>query len=158
MLIDAWRAAAGLRIRRAAALGLFVSFFLPISQCTFQPDESGIEEDQVLVLYPYAAYPWPSLERVATYAAFLWPIGLTVARKALPAALEKIALPALELLLCLGSAWMLFALTALGEVKYGAYLAVASLAAYSSATLAGVVHAFRRRVEDREPQLPRPNG
>ena len=65
-------------------------------------------------------------------------MALTIASAVLPAARDKSAFAALELLLCLGSAWMLFVLTALGELRYGGYLAIVSLSAYLSAALASL--------------------
>src|SRR5258708_40270790 len=98
MFVDRWQAAATNGIKRAAPLGLFVSFSLPISQCTYESNpESGTKEKQVIVTYPYTAYSWSSMERVGTYVAFLWPMALTIAGVVLPGARDKSALIALEL-------------------------------------------------------------
>lgn len=132
-------------IKRAAALCLLVSLFLPVSQCTYDPGpESRSREAQVIVSYPYKAYSWPSMERIAVYAAFLWPAVLMIAGAALPIARHGSAVAALELLLCAGSAWMLFVLTALGELRYGAYVASGSVVGYFGATLAQLVDGLRR--------------
>ncbi len=152
MFLDGWRAAAIVWMKRAAALCLLVSLFLPVSQCTYEPDpEGGIRETRVIVSYPYTAYSWPGMQRVATYAAFLWPTVLMIAGAVSPVARDRSAVAALEVLLCVGSAWMLFLLTALGELRYGAYVAIGSLAVYFSATLAELLNGLRRRFTKHSP-------
>jgi hypothetical protein len=97
------------------------------------------------VTYPYAAYSWPSIERAGTYAAFVWPLVITAAAAALPALEAKAPLLALEVLFCLGSAWMLFVLTMFGELRYGAYVAFGSLGAYLAALIVELIGVLRRR-------------
>lgn len=138
-------------LKRVAALCLLISLFLPISQCTYAPNlEDQNQNPQVLVKYPYSAYSWPSIERVATYAAFLWPMVFSIAGAVWPRARERLALGVLEFLFCIGSAWMLFVLTALGELKYGGYVAIGSLSAYFGATLIGLVNDIRERFNKKE--------
>lgn len=141
-------------IKRIAALCLLISFFLPLSQCTWQGARD--EAPQVVVIYAYSAYSWPSLGRASVYAAFFWPAALSIAVLVWPALRRRgRTVAALELLFTLGSAWMVFVLAPLGSLRYGGYLAWGAVAVYFCAALADLLVRFLQR--RRSPPDPRQN-
>jgi hypothetical protein len=142
-------------IKRIAALCLLVSFFLPLSQCslaTVAEFPQPVRELQsqpgkgVIVTYAYSAYSWKGWQRPAAYAAFLWPVLLSIVLTVWPALRSRgRTIAALELLLCLGSAWMVLGLTMLGEMRYGGYIAWTALLVYFGAALADLLVRFLQR-------------
>jgi len=134
-------------IKRVAALFLLVAFFLPLSQCTVEvpTSETRAIERQVIVTYAYSRDKWPSVDALAIYVTFLWPLLFAVASLISPSVSGKLAIGIVEILLCVGSGFMLFTLTYIGMLKYGAYVAMGSIGVYFIATSVQLVARMRKR-------------
>jgi hypothetical protein len=118
-------------IKRIAAVILMVAFFLPLSQCRAPtPPTNDAQELKMEVTYAYSAYQWPGAESFAAFFAFFWPVMFSF----LGRVKSKLLINSIELLLCVGTGFMLFALTYMGSLLLGAYVAIALLVVYSLAT------------------------
>jgi hypothetical protein len=146
MCVEGRRLSTAIVIKRLAAIVLVVAFFLPLSQCTVeeQNPETRATELKVIVNYAYAHDNWRSLDALATYAAFLWPLTLVIAGLVWPNLNQKLTIGVLELVFCAGSGFVLFALTFIGTLRYGAYLAGVSIGLYFVTTLVELVARARR--------------
>ena len=132
--------------KRLAAIALLAALFLPLSRCTLEEHDPQTKatKQTVSVTYAYSGHSWPSVDALADYAAFLWPLLLAVARMIRPGLNQRWSVQLLELALCLGSAFILFRLTIGGEWLYGAYIAAAAIAAYFTTVLAELAARLRR--------------
>ncbi len=119
-------------IKRIAAITLLCAFFLPLSQCTVSTSP-GVETQQVSteVTYVYSAYKWPSLGSFMALIAFFWPLGSFLKS----GGSASVMINSVELLLCAGTGFMLFALINIGSLLVGAYVAIASVTTYALATI-----------------------
>lgn len=125
------------KLKRLTAVLMLIAFFLPMSHCAVEPTttDSNVIEQKVAVTYAYSANEWPSLEAVATYGAFIWPLALIATGLLWRRAENKWVIPLLEILLSAGSAYILLMLTIFREPLYGWYIASISLGVYFIATL-----------------------
>lgn len=143
------------RIKRVAAVFLLIAFFLPLSQCTAEtanPDTKTLER-RATVTYAYAAHEWPSVDAVATYGAFIWPLVFAVTGLVRPRPGYKLTTPLLEILFSAGSGYILLTLIIFRAPLYGWYIASASIGAYFIATLAGLFGHARRKWENKYNRL-----
>lgn len=133
-------------IKRFAAIMLLAAFFLPLSQCSApkQNVETKVFEQEVRVTYAYTAHEWPSVEALATYAAFLWPLMFGIASLVWPNLNQKWTVGGLELLLCLGSGFMLYALTFFDSLRYGGYIAWGAIGMYFITTSVALIARIRK--------------
>lgn len=126
-----------------------VAFFLPLSQCTAKqtnPVTKAIEQ-KVTDLYVYSGNDKVSVETLTAYAAFLWPVMLTVASLVWPRLNQSLAVGIFELLLCAGSGFELYAITYLGTLRYGAYIAGGAIGLYFIASSVDLFARMRKRLE-----------
>ena len=132
MFVEERRLSTTAIIKRIAAIFLLVAFFLPLSQCTItMPNaETKAIEKKTHVIYAYTAYEWPSVQSLATYAAFIWPLTFGIASLVWPSLNQKWMIGVLEMLLCVGSGFTLFGLSFLGSLQYGGYIAWGAIGIY----------------------------
>jgi len=150
MLAEERKLSATLVIKRVAAILLLLAFFLPLSQCTdskTNPETKAIEKE-VTVTYAYSGFEWSEsigdlAYEAAVCAAFLWPLVLSIASLIRSSLNQKLTIGILELLLCIGSWYMLNVITSFGELRYGAYLAYGSIGLYFITTLVQLVVRIR---------------
>ena len=146
MFVEGRRLTTTIAIKRLAAIFLLVAFFLPLSQCTVaERPETKTTELEVIVTYAYSAHKWPSVNALATYAAFLWPLTLSIASLVWPRLNQKWTIGIIELLLCAGSAFILFGLTYFGALRYGAYVAGGSIGLYFITTSVELAARVRKK-------------
>ena len=147
MFVEGRRLTTTIAIKRLAAIFLLVAFFLPLSQCTVEErnPETKATELKVIVNYAYSGNGWPSADTLPTYAAFLWPLALSLASLVWPSLNQKWTIGVLELLLCAGSGFMLFALTYFGTLRYGVYVAGGSIGLYFVTTSVELVARVQKR-------------
>lgn len=119
-------------IKRIAAITLLVAFFLPLSQCSVReiktPDTASVPT--VAVTYAYATYEDPLPTAVLSYAGFLWPLAFAIAGLLRSQVLRRRGVAPIEMLLCVGSGYVLYALATWGETRYGAYIAATAIGLY----------------------------
>ncbi len=118
-------------IKRIASVILIVAFFMPLSQCSVStPPTNDPQESKMEITYAYSAYQWPSAWSIVALLAFFWPFLFSFYWHGK----SKMIINIIELLLCVGTGFMLFTLTYMGGLLMGAYIAIASLTVYSLAT------------------------
>lgn len=142
-------------LKRLAAFGLLIAFFLPLSQCSLQ--EKNTSEKSLTqtvqaakmaqndgIIYANRADKDGTLFTLANGFAFFWPslfVLLTFSNSRIE---QNLAVRLCEILLCLGSAVILLRLTSFGTLLVGAYLAWSSLGIYSTITLFNFIVRIRR--------------
>jgi hypothetical protein len=87
-------------------------------------------ESEPAVTYAYNSQTWPSASAFATYTAFLWPLTFALLIFVWPHLNGKWIIHVFEMLLCLGSGFMLIVLMSFRSPRYGAYIAGAALVIY----------------------------
>ena len=126
-------------IRGIAVVLIAVSLFLPLSRCERKPivlngEDHSSAEFAAPVHYSYTyAKDWFQLSDWTGWVAmlsFAWPLILLILVWQSPKEREHRALPWVEILLCMGSFFVIWNLSSFGERRYGAYLALAGLVIY----------------------------
>ena len=127
-------------LKRTAAVLILATLFMPLSKCTLTPPpEEKHQKPTVTISYAYSGYKWPSLGIVAAVFAFVWPLLFSIFGNVERKALIRITINIVELLLCLGSGFMILMITLGGELLYGAYIAVIAFTTYFVTTLIQLV-------------------
>jgi hypothetical protein len=117
-------------VRRLSALLLAVSYVLPIGSCSSTSTHA------------VDAYPWPSVQAVITALLFLWPLAVELlVRPRRPLRVRGQVAVVAGCMATIGGIWLLGFVMANGP-RYGAFVALGSVAVYASASLADSV---RRR-------------
>jgi hypothetical protein len=119
-------------IKRAAAVGLAMAFFLPLTSC------SGMDYSAS------SAYEWPSIGACAGFFLFFWPIGFEVAIGFRAQPHPALRSPRLRIVLvactALGISWLVY----WGQqVRYGAFVAYLSSVSYGAVLWALVARGRR---------------
>jgi len=119
-------------VKRIAAIVLLVAFFFPLSQCSVMEEKTPGEASvpKVVVRYAYATYDEEFPTPVLAYAGFLWPLGFAIAGLLRPPLLRRRGVALIEMVLCVGSGYVLYLLASWGETRYGAYVAATAIGLY----------------------------
>ena len=133
-------------LRILAALIVVASAALPFYTCTSYVDEAGksIEVEpgaplppgaraEVEVHRPIERFDLLDSDSYFLMLAFLWPLAFVGIRAVVRSARGLGAVRVAELLLLLGSGWMFYAQSSVGERAWGAAVAFAGLALYAVA-------------------------
>lgn len=151
------------KIRLGAAIVVLCTIFLPLSQCSQGSTETPQAYAHARHFFPRSdndfKYQYGITELAAdfmrprengllgalTLIAFLWPLGLAIWSR-------KSKLPrfwwifyTVELLLCVGTAYWVHALTYGGRWLYGAYVGEGAIAIYACTTLIFIFDRIRNR-------------
>lgn len=118
---------------------LLVCVVLPLSRCEKAkvvrgPDGSiALEEQETPEFQTYYAFDYFEPRDISGYLAlltFTWPLAIAVVRKRTRTMRSGHMVSILEIVLCLAAAYMVWAMSSLGERLFGAYVALAALALY----------------------------
>lgn len=129
------------RIKRAAAVLLFVAIFFPLSRCGRPASAPAGAQPQAQAPTEYTySYAWSRFEtdNIGSYLAilcFLWPIPILLYEAFGKNRTARVVLLWLQPLLCLGAAWMIYLRTMLEQPWTGAWLAWSALTAYFLASV-----------------------
>ncbi len=145
-----------IKIKRWAAVFMLLSLFLPLAQLkqctTFRlPDGTSVTGEHIVDIYAYnqawteKEYTETPLFLLAVYVAFLWPLILSITSLIWPGLNQKWYINVLELLLCVGSVYMLGGITFFQNLRYGFYVAGGSIVLYFVTTLAELVARVRKK-------------
>jgi hypothetical protein len=145
-------------LKHLTAVGLLVAFFLPLSQCT-TPEQNISERSPTQsaqatksanvaqsdgIIYAARADKDDTLLTLTNGFAFFWPVLFTLLAFLRPEVEQSLPIRLSEILLCLGSAFILLRLTSFGTLLAGGYLAWCALGAYFSITLFNFIARIRR--------------
>lgn len=119
-------------VKRIAAIVLLLAFFLPLSQCSVMEKQSPGKASvpSVEVTYAYATYDEEFPTPVLAYVGFLWPLGFSIAGLLRPPLMRRRGAALSEMVLCVGSGYVLYVLASWGETRYGAYVAATAIGLY----------------------------
>jgi hypothetical protein len=129
-------------LKRIAALCLFISLFLPLSQCTVQKESVSEQATHQLteqtsastsvqnIKYAYSADQQNMVVNVINVFAFIWPLLFSVIVLIHRQLEQALSVPITVIGLCLLSIFCLLRLSLFGELLVGAYLAWCSILAY----------------------------
>lgn len=139
-------------LKRLAALCLFISFFLPLSQCSVQKDTAQTPSTQEIlkaspsvdVKYAYNADQDTMVFRAANIFAFTWPLLFTLVLLVYAKFEQFLSVQVTAIALCFVSAFCLLRLTSFGELLIGGYLAWGSLITYLLISLTQFLQRVRR--------------
>ncbi|MBC3833255.1 hypothetical protein H8K33_17225 [Undibacterium amnicola] len=139
-------------LKRLAALCLFISFFLPLSQCSVQKDPTQTPSTQEIltaspsvdVRYAYNADHDTMMFRAVNVFAFTWPLMLTLVLLVYAKFEHILSVQITAIALCLASAFCLLRLTSFGELLIGGYLAWGSLITYFLVSLTQFLQRVRQ--------------
>lgn len=154
-------------IKRTAAIVLFVTFFLPLSQCQkkqfkINPDGSiengvsmrqAVEPDQGVDAAPEYSYNIAAkmfdpgeLFSWLMLLSFVWPLLFWVWQMRDKRPRTAIVLNALEPIACIGSGYITWILSYLGDILIWGYLSMASVAVYFLLSCYELAHAVKARL------------
>ena len=122
-------------IKRVFALILLLAFFMPLSQCTTYDPNNEEAAPIINIDYGYSNKQILSLDMAISIAAFSWPMFLQLLIAIRKALNISIWYKSLELVCCLGTAYMLFIINIFGKPLYGSYIAVIALGFYGLLTI-----------------------
>jgi hypothetical protein len=142
-------------LKQLAAVGLLIAFFLPLSQCTTpenniseKPPTQSTQAVKVAhsdgIIYATRADKDDTLLTLTNGFAFFWPILFTLLAFLRPEVEQSLPVRISEILLCLGSAFILLRLTSFGTLLTGGYLGWSALAIYFAITLFNFIERIRR--------------
>jgi hypothetical protein len=126
-------------LKRAGAIILLLSLFLPMHSCTSFPTKSTPAETAKSseVARPRYFYAWTAEDAkdpssYLVLLAFIWPaVAVCLGRIQVRRRYWRIALSLLEAALSIGTAWIIYGLGwAIGRAEAGAYMAVSGFALY----------------------------
>ncbi|CAN5269315.1 hypothetical protein BH11PSE11_BH11PSE11_28110 [soil metagenome] len=146
-------------LKKLAALLLMICFVLPLSRCDRNakialPDHAASGSPKATVKRPAVpdyeekfAYQNVAKDDLAgsalTLAAFFWPLFLIAFGGVAFGSRAATVINLFEMVLCAGSAYMIYGITLFGELRYGGYLAFVAVGVYSVASLAQILMRFR---------------
>ena len=137
------------RAKRISAILLLLCLFMPLSQCTTVTQDREKQETiqyDYTIQYAYTMYKWPSIGAISIISAMTWPLVFVITSLAYNRHRENIYLYTIEIIFCLGSAYMLtMALIFQTKLLIGGYLAIISLFIYFVTTVALLVGLIRNR-------------
>ncbi len=144
-----------IKIKRWAAIFMLLAFFLPLVQLTrcttFRlPDGTTVDEEHIVDIYAYSD-KWGLIERALLYTAFLWPLIFSVTSLIWPGLNQKSFINVLELLLCVGSGFILglfmyfYLHDPKAHTRYGLYVAWGSIGLYFVTTSVELVARVRKK-------------
>jgi hypothetical protein len=138
---------------------MIAALFVPLSECsrggktpaTPTPPQTLVRKvfprSDAQTDYDYGATRLgPSISGVATLIAFGWPLALAFLDWRIAGKRRAWILYVLELLLCAGTIYWIYAATLIGTRLWGAYLVFALTIAYAVATLLDLAASWRRKV------------
>nr|WP_314858457.1 hypothetical protein [uncultured Undibacterium sp.] len=142
-------------LKRLAAVGLLVAFFLPLSQCSTpenniseKPPTQSTQAVKVAqgdgIIYATRADKDDTLLTMTNGFAFFWPVLFTLLAFLRPEVEQSLSIRLSEILLCLGSAFILLRLTTFGTLLPGGYLGWSALGIYFAITLFNFIARIRR--------------
>lgn len=145
-------------LKSLAAVGLLIAFFLPLSQCTTPekniseklPTQSARAAQATKVaqsdgiIYAARADKDDTLLTLTNGFAFFWPALFTLLVFLRPEVEQSLLVRLSEILLCLGSAFILLRLTSLGTLLAGGYLGWSALGIYFAIALFNLIARIRR--------------
>lgn len=151
-------------IKGIATILLMICFVLPLSRCDRNEKlEAPRTANTAVTKQQNKRPPDPAYEDKYAYknvsaddpvtgaltiAGFFWPlIFLAFGRKS-PSFRAAMAINLGELLLCAGSAYMIFGITLFGDLRYGGYLAYLFVVAYLMSTLIQIFVRVRTRMAE----------
>ncbi|MFZ6800452.1 hypothetical protein [Undibacterium sp. Di24W] len=142
-------------LKRLAALGLLIAFFLPLSQCS--TPEQNISKDPPTqsnqnakvrqsdgIVFAARMDKDDALLTLTNGVAFFWPVLFTLLAFFRPEVEQSLSIRLSEILLCLGSAFILLRLTSFGTLLPGGYLGWSALGIYFAITLFNFIERIRR--------------
>jgi hypothetical protein len=155
-------------IKAVAAVLLLTSFFMPLSSCRYElakdafvRNPAGEREKPVLVKrkepdvsYAYELLDIDDYEAWLIVLAFTWPIPLLLYERFGRRSSVRRSLIFLGLLLCIGSGYMVWAITFAEDLLYGAYVAFAALVCFFAASLLEayfIIRGYSRRAANLTP-------
>jgi hypothetical protein len=142
-------------LKRLAAVGLLIAFFLPLSQCSTpeqniseKPSTQSAQAAKVAqsngITYAARTDKDDILLTLINGFAFFWPVLFTLLAFLRPEVEQSLSIRLSEILLCLGSAFILLRLTSFGTLLAGGYLAWCALGVYFAITLFNFIARIRR--------------
>jgi len=108
---------------------------MPLSQCTIYDPNNEEAAPIINIEYGYSNRQILSLDMVISFAAFSWPMFLQLILAIRKTLNISILYKSLELVCCLGTAYMLFLINIFGKPLYGSYIAVIALGSYGLLTI-----------------------
>lgn len=136
------------KLKLTLGILMVAALFTPLSQCSHSRKENSLPPPLKTgwqKIFPrsdeYANYDYgatrleASLGGVLTLLTFAWPLGLAFVGRRVRGKRRAWIFYALELLLCAGSAWMIYAISEGGTRLWGAYFAFALVTLYALAAL-----------------------
>ena len=136
------------KLKLTLGILMLAALFTPLSQCSRGGKENALPPPAKTgwqKIFPrsdeYTDYDYgatrigPSLAGVLTLVAFAWPLGLALTGRRVRGKRRAWLFYILELLLCAGSIWMIYAISEGGTRLWGAYFAFALVALYAVAAL-----------------------
>ncbi len=147
-------------VKRIAAILLMICFVLPLSQCeksgkveaspasaTGTAAANRVPDRHYEVTYAYRnVSPGKPFESAITIATFFWPLAFFLLRLKPWGPRVAVTMSLAELLLCAGSAYIVYGLVLFGELLWGGYLAYLALAVYFTAALSEILLRLWRRM------------
>jgi hypothetical protein len=142
-------------LKRLAAVGFLIAFFLPLSQCTTseknigekppaQNSQSAKMTQSDGIIYAARMDKGNTLLTLTNGIAFFWPVLFMLLVFFRPEVEQSLSIRLSEILLCLGSAFILLRLTSFGTLLPGGYLGWIALGVYSTITLFNFITRIRR--------------
>ncbi len=131
--------------KTAAFLLLVIAFVLPLSRCSTE-GESGAEPGGYEYYWAWSHFKADSVDSWLIILAFFWPVPF-IYHASIPRAREsRIWMLAAEVLLCVGSAYMIWADTFLNKLWVGGWLAYGALCIYLGFTILELIAVVRNRI------------
>jgi hypothetical protein len=137
------------KLKLTLGILMLVALFTPLSQCSRGRKENALPPPAKTgwqKIFPrsdeYTDYDYgatridASLAGILTLVAFAWPLGLAFVGRRVRGKRRAWLFYILELLLCAGSIWMIYAISEGGTRLWGAYFTFALAALYAVAALA----------------------
>lgn len=141
-------------LRIIATALILCSLFLPLSRCASYRAESEeiravTKNEPVQFEYTYAK-DWFVLTEWQGWLALLsfsWPLIVLLGRWRSSKIRESQVTKWLEILLCLGSGYLIWALSSFGERLFGAYLVLTGMSLYLIAAIRDTIHSVARYMQ-----------
>ena len=145
------------KVKLTLGVLMIVALFVPLSQCSHggkenalpPPPKTGLQKifprSDEQTDYDYGATRLaPSLNGVVTLVAFTWPLVLALLGRRARGKHRAWLLSGLEILLCAGTIWFIYALTEGSTRLWGAWFVFALTSAYGIAAVVDLGGSLRR--------------
>ncbi len=136
----------------AAIILLLMAFALPLSRCSSDSDSNSSVESSKNYTYEYAwsDFNYMDISSWLILIVFFWPIPFVILEIVSKKEYCGILILSIEIILALGSIYMIYLRTFLDELWYGGYLSYASLAIILIVTAIELIRSIRHTARHRD--------